>query len=134
MKDRERERVKCVSNKEREMSKLIQENIHFLLLCSSKKLTILQQKALVKSMDKHQLNSVSEITLNILKGGLDLDSEQSKYLKQFAAKLRIIGSRRSTIAQRRLVLNWNVLHAILVIAQPFLVQLLESIYSKNATQ
>ena len=116
------------------MSKLIQENIHFLLLCSSKKLTILQQKALVKSMDKHQLNSVSEITLNILKGGLDLDSEQSKYLKQFAAKLRIIGSRRSTIAQRRLVLNWNVLHAILVIAQPFLVQLLESIYSKNATQ
>ena len=110
------------------MSEKIQKQIHFLILFVSDDTNKGQRGSLLEHITKSQLNALSEIGINILKGSVPLSMSQKLALKRHARRLRILSSKKATIAQRKKILTISFVQALLHPVKEFLTHQLENRY------
>ena len=113
------------------MSLIIQDQIHFLLLFVSEDTTRDQREALLDTVTKHQLNALSEVSLNILKASVELSPRQKLCLKKHASKLRTLSAKKSTLSQRRNTLTVPFVLALLNPIKDFLTHQLSLKYGDH---
>jgi hypothetical protein len=106
------------------MSKLLKGNAYFLHLMSDKSTSKIQVKALLQTISKDQLNALTEIAFNILKGNIPLTENQKKKLRQHRPSLRILGVKKNSANRRKAVLKPFLVVTVLKIVSPVLKSLL----------
>ena len=102
------------------MSDKIKRNIHFLLLLASTEASRHQKLKILDTISKDQLFCLSEIAWNCLQGSLDINASQKATLKRHLSKVRILASRKASIAQRKQVLTVPMIEVLLLTAHNFL--------------
>ena len=108
------------------MSQLLKSNVHFFLLLANTQTSQQQKRAILKTISKYQVNAISELALNIIKGTVALDTEQKQILKRHAKCLRIIAQRKNSIAARRSCITIQLVEAVLSVCHNILEQLAAS--------
>ena len=99
------------------MSQLIEEQWHFLEVlrtCNKK-----QKRALLKTIDKKQLNALSEIAHNVIIGTIILTPIEKNRLKKYKKILTILGKKKATRRERLRALyrgSSAVVHLLEVVA------------------
>lgn len=83
------------------------------------KADIKQQKALIKTMSEKQLNSISEISLNIYTGTFPVRVRYLNSLKPFASSIRLLSSREVTSNRKRVILSRHP-KLLLLLIQPII--------------
>ena len=73
---------------------MVMKNIHFIQLLTSYRLKPKQFKKLLECATKHEINAITEIILNVLKGALPCDK---KKLVKKASYLRYIGNKKTLL-------------------------------------
>ena len=104
------------------MAKLIEKEIHFLLMLDPKAGTRRQRRALIATMSKRQVNALGELCLNVINGRVKVSQQDKESLKRHAAALRKIADKQYSIAQRRRVITCNLLDSFIVTVLHFLNQ------------
>ena len=102
------------------MSKLIKENAPFLQLLSSSTISIDQMKALLSTASRGQVNALTEVTHNLIKGNIPLLPGHKKGLNRHTSSLRILGASKLSLKKRKAVLNPALVKALLQISTPVL--------------
>lgn len=102
------------------MSKLIKENAPFLQLLSSPTTTTNQMKALFSTANKGQVNALTEVAHNLIKGNIPLLPGHKKGLNRHTTSLRILAASKLSLKKRKKVLKPALIKAILQISSPVL--------------
>ena len=87
------------------MPSRLNRNAHFLRLLSSSKPSV--KKKLVEHATKDQVDTLSELALNVLNGVIPLESRQFNKLKRHAHKLRTLARKRGSVKRRKQLLVRN---------------------------
>ena len=87
------------------MSDLIQTEIYYLLTLWSPRNSRSQKQGLIDTIGKQQLNALSEIALNILRGNVDLHIQYKPRLKRHVHSIRILASKTACIKDKKAVLS-----------------------------
>ena len=106
---------------------MVMKNIHFIQLLTSYRLKPKQFKKLLECATKHEINAITEIILNVLKGALPCDKK--KLIKK-ASYLRYIGNKKTPLNKRKsyLVKKGNgILGPLLALTVPAIIRL----FSRN---
>ena len=101
------------------------KNIHFIQLLASYRFKPSNFKKLIEGASKNEINAISEIILNVLKGNLPCGKEKEK-LRKKASYLRFIGNYKNPCTKRKeyLVKKGNgIIGPLLSIAVPALISL-----------
>lgn len=69
--------------------------LELLRICGKK-----QRKALLKSIEKKQLQALSEIVHNVIRGTIVLTTSEKKVLKRYRKSLNKLGRKRATRRER----------------------------------
>lgn len=72
------------------MSKLLKDSSAFLHLLVSSDTPRVQIKALLNTISNKQLNALTEISYNLLKGNIPIPPKHKKNLKRYACQLRVL--------------------------------------------
>ena len=104
------------------MGSLIKKQIHFLLLMADTHTSQKQKQAVLNTINKHQVNAISELALNIIKGTFTLNEQHKTRLRRHAKSLRVLAERRNTITVRRGVITLQLVEAVLALCISFLQQ------------
>ena len=99
------------------MTRLLKEQAAFLHFFP--KATKVQQKFLLQHITKEQLQALTEVIYNLLKGSITLTKDEKKTLKRWATELRAIGNPKTGLKRKRLHLKAVVISKTLTIALPF---------------
>ena len=83
----------------------LDRNAHFLRLLFSSKPSL--KKKLIEHATKDQVDTLSELALNVLKGTISLESNQFNKLKRHAHKLRSLARKRGSVKRRKQLLVRN---------------------------
>ena len=102
------------------MSQTLKDNIHYLMLLGSSDVPRQQKQGLLNTVTKRELNSLSEVALNILQGSLDIGSSHKITLKRHLNNIRVLASKKATRAERKTSLSVPLVEALLLTAHPFL--------------
>lgn len=102
------------------MSKLIKDQSPFLHLLMSEKTPKPQTAAILKTISKDQLNALTEISYNLLKGHIPLSDTQKKSLKKHARKLKILSKPKGSLKSRKEILTPALVVLLLRIVGPVL--------------
>ena len=74
-----------------------------------------QRKALIESASREQLEALSQIALNILRGNLSVSETHKKKLKEYKDVIRSLGSRSVSLTRKKnALLNFHSLLPLLV--------------------
>ena len=107
------------------MSELIKQHIDFIRFYT--KASPLQQKSLLRYITVQQLQCLTEVTFNMLKGNIPLKADERKLLRRDSHHLRILGNPKKTFSQRKSQLKRLTIHRLLSISLPTLEDLVASI-------
>ena len=83
---------------------MIPEKFHYYLLALAKAHTRGQRKKLILAADPKIINIISEIALNILRGNIQLTSQQLQSLRPYSKSINRLVDRRLTQASKRKLL------------------------------
>ena len=90
------------------MSSRLDRNEHFLRLLASSKPSV--KKKLVQHATKDQVDTLSELALNVLSGVIPLEARRYKKLKRHAQKLRALAKKKGSVKRRKELLVRNHHH------------------------
>lgn len=99
------------------MGSLLKDHAHFLLLFITPSTPLRQKKVLVETIDKGQLNSISELAVNVLRGNLTLNERERGVLKRYKSNLRCLASRRQTLNARKQSLKVSIIEILVNICK-----------------
>ena len=85
------------------MKCLALENIEFLKsikpLCNKKKQNLFKTK--IKNAKKNEINSISELSNNVLNGNIKCSNYKQKILKPHATSIRFLANKKNSLKSRR---------------------------------
>ena len=102
------------------MSRLLRDNSAFLHLLMSSDTPKSQIKAILQTVSKVQLNCLTEIAYNLLKGNISISPSHKKVLKRHAKHLRALGKPKGTLKSKKAALIPSLITALLRIVAPVL--------------
>ena len=111
------------------MSDNLLQCVHFLQLLGSPDTSKAQKVALINTVSKAQLNSLSELSMNILNGNISITTEEAVKLRKFKSAIRILSSRKHTIPNRREVVTFQLIQALLPPSLKFVNSSLQNVES-----
>jgi hypothetical protein len=102
------------------MSKLLKDNSAFLHLLMSPDTPKAQVRAILNTVSTRQLNTLTEICYNLLKGNIPISTPHKKPLKRFAPGFRVLGKAKESIKSRKACLQPALVIALLNAVSPIL--------------
>ena len=107
------------------MSILIKAHRHYIFLLTDPTISKAQFRALLSTASNGQVNAITEITLNLLRGTIPTTPEVKAKLLRQAKCLRKLASAKTSIRARRECLQPKVVQTILHLSLPILKKALE---------
>ena len=97
--------LKGITNKRLKIPKHSKVNQHLPYLCTCFKSTGKQRKDMIAHADKGQMEAISEIDLNLLKGNVVIPTPSFKRLKPHKSKLLYLTRKKPSLRKKKQVLN-----------------------------
>ena len=108
-------------------------NAHFLRLLASSKPNV--KKKLVQYATKDQVDTLSELALNLLNGAIPLQPRQFNQFRRHAQKLRTLARKKGSMKQKkRLLVGRNQRGGMLPSLLPLLISLAPMVIEKLASK
>jgi hypothetical protein len=102
------------------MSKLLKDNSAFLHLLMTKSTSREQIKTLLNTASTSQLNTLTEIAFNLLKGNIPISLPHKKNLKRYAKQLRLLSRPKNSLRSRKACLTPALVGTLLKAVAPVL--------------
>ena len=105
-------------------------NLHLPFLCSCFKSTGKQRKDMIAHANKGQMEAISEVALNLLKGNMLVPTPSFKRLKPHKSKLLYLTRKKPSLKRKKEVLNQKggFLPALASLIAPLAVDLLGKVF------
>ena len=105
-------------------------NLHLTFLCSCFKSTGKQRKDMIAHANKGQMEAISEVALNLLKGNMLVPTPSFKRLKPHKSKLLYLTRKKPSLQRKKAVLNQKggFLPALASLIAPLAVDLLGKVF------
>ena len=102
------------------MSRIIRDNSAFLHLLMCSDTPKAQAKALLDTISKMQLNALTEIAFNLLKGTIKITENHKSSLRRYAGKLRILSKTKLPTKSKKDILTPTFVASLLRAVAPSL--------------
>lgn len=109
------------------MSKRVKENVSLINFLADRTISPSQFKSVISILNKDQLNSLSEIAVNVLYGTIPVSESHKQKLKPFKTRIEVLGKPKGGLNARRELFTkeHRVLKSLLVAALPFVLNILK---------
>ena len=122
--------LKGITNKRLKIPKHSKVNQHLPFLCTCFKSTGKQRKDMIAHANKGQMEAISEIALNLLKGNMLIPTPSFKRLKPHKSKLLYLTRKKPSLKKKKQVLNQKggFLPALASLIAPLAIDLLGKVF------